>query len=460
MPNVNTETFEAAKMKPDPVLVESAAPKRNGIKSSLLLRNFWFFIISQKTNLNNLSVLVIINLTLAGLGFITKVKIANTLGKADFGLFAYGFAIAAYGRVIISFGFERTLARDIIHFPKRQGQLVASSLLLRGLLFVGVNLALVVWKFFSPAVSDLTWGVVLVVLGQSILALELRAVYDSWGKMSRHAIYHLVQRCLYFALVWATILLVPDSFNILWIGVFLIVTFSLYILLQCSWAFKRIEFTGVTKTIVADTISLAKGNLIVWFACLGSLSFGIINQLILKYYGGKEALGGYSAAWLIISIGILLLAQVSRIGCPATARNTKPGVSTQAKVRFLIKYAGVMVFIVSPICLATILWPEFILRQLFKSEFASASNALRMMGIFMMIYPLEIVAAHYMVAIHAEASYFRNVIVGGVLSPLLCFLFIPVMQDVGAVLALILANFTTMALNYYAIIKKLQKSNS
>lgn len=59
-------------------------------------------LLSQRSNLQNLSVLVFVNLLVAGIGFITKVKIANIIGKADFGLFAYGFAIAAYGGTIIS----------------------------------------------------------------------------------------------------------------------------------------------------------------------------------------------------------------------------------------------------------------------------------------------------------------------------------------------------------------------
>ena len=459
MSNLNSETIEAAKIKPDPVPIESAAPKRNGIEFSLLLRKFWFFIISQKANLNKLSVLVIVNLTAAGLGFITKVKIANTLGKADFGLFAYGFAIAAYGGAIIKFGFDRTLVRDLIHFPKRQGQLVASSLLLRGFLFLLVTLAVVIWKFFSPAVSDLTWGVVLVVLGQSMLGLELKAVYDSWGKMSRHAVYNLIQRCLYFSAVWLMIILAPKHFSVFWVGVFTVVAVIFYIILQCNWAFKRIDFGGISKSIFNATLILAKGNIVIWFSCLGCLSFGVINQIILKFYGGKESLGGYAAGWQIISIAILFLTQIARIGNPATARITKPGISKRDKIKFLIKYSAVMFLVVFPVCLATIFWPEFILRQLFKPEFISASDALRMMGFFMLIYPLEIVSTHFIVAIKEEVSYFRNVIVGGVLSPVLCFVLIPVMEDVGAVLALVVANFTTMVLNYYSIFKQLKNSD-
>jgi O-antigen/teichoic acid export membrane protein len=415
---------------------------------------FGNLVLSQKRNLHKLSVLVIVSLIVAGLGFVTKIKIANTLSKANFGLFAYAFAIAAYGGTIIRFGFDRTLVRDLIHFPKRQGQLVTSSLLLRGFLFLVVTLALLVWKYFSPTESDLTWGVVLVVLGHSMIGLELRAVYDSWGEMNRHAFYYLIQRCLYFVAVWLMIILAPKHFGIFWLGIFLVLTCVLYMLLQGFWAFKRIDFSGVKKSIFNNTLVLARGNLIIWFSCLGCLSFGVINQIILKFYGGKESLGGYAAAWQIVSISMILLTQVARIGNPATARITKSGISRRARIQFLIKYSAVMFLVVSPVCLATILWPEFILRLIYKPEYASAAGALRIMGFYIMVYSLGLVASQYVISARMEKLYFLSVIVGGILSLVFCLTLIPLMEDVGAALALLISHGIAMGLYWIAIFKK------
>lgn len=460
MANLNSETVEAAKIKPDPVLVESAMPKRNGIEFSLLLSKFWFFIISQKANLNKLSVLVIINLTAAGLGFITRVKIANTLGKADFGLFAYAFAIAAYGGAIIQFGLGKTLVRDLIHFPKRQSQLVASSLLLRGFLFFLVTLALLIWKFFSPAVSDLTWGVVLVVLGQSMLGLELKSVYDSWGRMSRHAVYNLMQRCTYFAAVWLMIILAPKSFSVFWLGIFTIAAMSFYMVLQCNWAFNRIDFGGISKSIFSATLALARGNLVIWFSTLGALSFGVVNQLILKFYGGKESLGGYVAAWQIATLAMLFLGQVARIGNPATARITRPGISKRDKIKFLIKYSAVMFLVVCPVCLAAIIFPEFILRLIYKPEYASGAGALRVMGFYLLVFSIAVVAAQYLVSSRQEKLYLRNVIIGGLVSVAFSFILIPKLEGLGAILSLLIAHSLLVMMNWLGIVKNLMKVSS
>ncbi len=399
-------------------------------------------------------------MTVAGLGFITRVKIANTLGKADFGLFAYAFAIAAYGGAIIRFGFDRTLARDIIHFPKRQGQLVASSLLLRGFLFLIVTLAVVIWKFFSPAISDLTWGVILVVLGQSMLGLELKAVYDSWGRMSRHAVYNLIQRCVYFVAVWLMIILAPKSFSVFWLGVFTVVAVIFYIILQCNWAFKKIDFGGIKKSIFHNALVLAKGNLVIWFASLGGLSFGVINQIILKFYGGKESLGGYAAGWQIVAIATLFLMQISRIGNPATARITKPGTSKRDKIRFLVKYSAVMFLVVCPVSLVTTVWPESVLRLIYRPEYASGAGALRVMGFYLLVLGIAFVAAQYLVSSRQEKLYFRNVMIGGFVSVSLSFILIPKLGGLGAILSLLIAHSLLVMMNWLGIVKNLMKVSS
>lgn len=425
--------------------------RRSLLKPDLSGR-LWKVFISQRKHIRNFSVLVCVNFLVAGLGFITKVKIANTLGKANFGLFAYGLAIASYGAAIIGFGLNRTLVRDLVHFPKRQGQLVASSLLLRFFMFLLVTVALLVWKFVSSEESDLTWSVVLLVFGQSMIGLELKALYDSWDRMSRHAVYNFIQRGVYFVAVWLMVLLAPKSLSIFWLGIFTIVAVTLYLILQCKWAFNRIDFNGIGRSIFTATIALARGNLIIWFSVLGCLSFGTVNQIILKFYEGKESLGGYAAAWQIITIAILFLNQVARIGNPATARITKPGVEKANRIKFLVKYSAVMLLAVFPVCITAIIFPEMILRFIYKPEYVYAAGALRIMGIYMIIYSLGYVASQYIVSSRMEKIYFISVFIGGALSILFCLFLIPRLGGIGAALSLLIAHGISMGLYWVAMI--------
>ena len=126
-----------------------ATSERQSLWKPDLSSRLWKVVTSQKKHIQNLSVLVFVNFLIAGLGFLTKVKIANTLGREAFGLFAYALALGSYGVVIVKFGLDRTFVRDLIHYPRRFGQLVAGNLVLRGLLLVVVILVLVVQVLLS-----------------------------------------------------------------------------------------------------------------------------------------------------------------------------------------------------------------------------------------------------------------------------------------------------------------------
>ena len=407
--------------------------------------------ISQKKHIQNLSVLVFVNFLIAGLGFLTRVKIANTLGTEGFGLFAYALALGSYGAVIVRFGLDRTFVRDLIHYPRRFGQLVAGSLVLRGLLLVVVILALVSWKL-TFASSELSWGVIAVVVGTSLMALDLQAVYDSWQKMSRHAVYNLVQRCCYYALIWAVILFFPDKLSIGLIGGGTMASVALYLFIQQRWAFKRIEFYKAKESLTKVVIKLGFANLMVLAATMGCLSFGVLNQLMLKSFKGTAALGGYAAAWQIVAIAMLLLNQVARIGKPATARITREGTDRNTRRRFLVKYSAVMFAAASPIAIGAMLWPDVILKILFRPEYAPAAGALRVLGIYIVLFSLGLVASQYLIAARMEKVYFASVIVGGVMSVLFCLFLIPKSGGIGAAISLLIAHGISMGLYWVAMI--------
>jgi polysaccharide transporter, PST family len=407
-------------------------------------------ILSQRRNLQTLSMLVVFNFVAAALGFMTTVKIANTIGKADFGLFAYGFAIAAYGGAIVRFGMDKTLIRDLIHHPDRQEKTIVSSLLLRGILFLVVAAGLIGWKSLSSVSGDLTWGVILIALGQSMLGLELKAVYDSWGKMSLHAAYYLAQRGIYLGAVWFAIAVLPASVNLYLLGLLMLASVGFYLIVQGYWVLQRIQFAAMHFDLKA-VWHLARENTVISLSTFGTLTMAVFNQLILKAFCGKESLGGYAAAWQIAAISMLCFDQVSRIGNPATARVTAPGVGRDAKSVFLAKYSLVMFAVALPVTMISAFCPEHVLRLVYNPEYASDAGALRLMGVYTMVYALGLVASQYVIALRKDIWYLASTVIGGILSGALCLVLIPVFQGTGAILALLVSHSCCIAL-YLAIV--------
>lgn len=411
---------------------------------------------SQRRNLQNLSALVVFNFLAAGLFFVAQIKIANVIGKEKFGLLAYGIALGMYGQTIVRYGMNRTLVRDLIHYPQRFAELVMASLLLRGVL-LGLTVAgLLIWKLlWQPA--DLSWAIIVVVMAYSLKSLDLQPVYDAWHRMGRHAVYNMFRRALYFALIWGIILTNPQRLTLGWIAFGLLVMELFYLFLQQRWAGRRIEWSLGKVGWNSGVRALLKNNSWVWLASLGGLSFGYLNQIILKHYCGAAELGGYAASWQIAIASALILNQIGRIGNPATARATKPGTDGRTSIRFLLRYSAVMLLTAAPICILVITFPEWILRSIFKPEYALAAGVLRVFGIYILILSLGIVASQYVVSARMERTYFASVIMGGILSLGLCIILIPRLAGLGAALALLIAHGFSMGLYWVAVIQQVRK---
>ena len=414
------------------------------------------FLASQKVNLHNLSALIVFNFLAAGLFFVTQVRIANVIGKEQFGLLAYGIALGMYGQTIVRYGMDRTLVRDLMHYPERFSELVMASLLLRGVLLGLVVGALVAWKLvWRP--MDMTWPVIVIVLAYSLKSLDLQPVYDAWHRMARHAAYNMVQRGLYFALIWILVFWAPSYLTLSWISIALLTTEVFYLLLQQRWAFQRIDLRE-TRIQLGDVIlELSRGNCLIWLAAMGALSFGALNQIMLKHYCGAAQLGGYAAGWQIASVATLLLHQVGRIGNPATACSTRTEMNRRSRIRFLLRYAGVMLLTAAPICIPLLFVPELVVETVFSPEYASSAGTLRVFSAYVLILSLGIVASQYVISARMERNYFASVVVGGLVSLMLCVTLIPRLGGLGAALALLMSHGTSMTLYSVAMIQHLRK---
>lgn len=412
---------------------------------------------SQKRNLKNVSVLLFVNFAVAGVGFITQLKIANIFGREEFGLIAYGMAIAAYGAVMVRFGMDRTLVRDLTHFPGRFTATVKASLALRFALLALVIAAIIAWKLASPTESDLTWGVVLIIIANTGMSVDLQGVFDSWHKMTRHALFNLLQRGLYFAVIWTLLFTAPDLLSVFTVGVASLVSVTVYLALQYIWVMRRLPSINTKEKLISMALKLAQGNIVVWGAALVGLSFGSFNQLVLKHYQGSAELGGYAAAWMIVSLSTMLLTQVARVGNPATARITA-GTATKGQcIRFLLKYTALMGGIILPVALPAIIAPSAILQALFRPEYVAAAPALRVLGIYVIIFSIGLVASQYVVSARMERIYLGSVIVGGVVSILASFILIPKMGSLGAAIALLISHGTSISLYWISIIRRIVK---
>lgn len=414
-------------------------------------------IISQRGRLKNLSALIIINIIIMGLGFITKIAIANILGKEVFGQFAYGIALGTLGMVLVRFGTDKTLVRDLIHYPENFVILVSSSILLRLAILPLVILGYILTKSYIPQIQAPTLGIALIAIATTIISLDLQGVYDSWHMMRRHAIYNLVQKCFYFSILWLVITLDPETLSIELVGYSMFAAALIYLALQYNWAFKKINFTELNLKVVNIALTMGKNNLLLYISAIGAIAIVTINQIILKSIHGDEQLGEYSAAWQFVSLTMILLMQISRVGSPMMAIATKNNTTTYQHKIFFLKYLSLMLFIAIPIGILMFSYPELILSTVYKPEYITAAPAMKILGLYVLVYSAGLAANQYLISCRMEKLYLASVMIGGVLSIALSYMLIPEYNSAGAALALLISYSLSIGINYIFILKNLTK---
>ena len=392
----------------------------------------------------NVVSLVAIHFVLALLGFITRVKIANILGRESFGDFAFAVAVGTYGAMFVKYGLEKSFVRDLVHFPCRFGELLKASLILRVILFFILMLGFAVVVPRIERGSGYSLRMVPVFLATVLTAYQLQSVYDAWREMRRHAIFFMLEKCVYFVLVWSAVFLPFVDLNLGLIGIFLMVSIIVGLTIQYRWALPRIKFTRVDGLLSA-VFFIVRSNFWVWLAVLSGLSLNYLSQIILKLYCGSAELGGFSAALMLVQLAILFLNQVGRVGLEATARHTLPGKTVNQRKYFVVKYALFMALMGLVIGSPCFLFPRAIF-HIFRSEYSDAASTLKILGFYPLFYGPYLVVLQYVVSCRMQKIYFGLMVLASAISIGLNVLFIPKLQGIGAAISLVVSLAVSLVL--------------
>jgi O-antigen/teichoic acid export membrane protein len=233
--------------------------------------------------------------------------------------------------------------------------------------------------------------------------------------------------------VWFVIFVPFTALSLGLIGAFMMMSTVTGLFLQYHWALPRINFKSVQGTW-PSTIFIIRSDVFIWLAVLSGLSIEYLSQIILKWYAGSSELGVYSVAIKIPQLAILFLSQAGRIGAEATARHTVPETNASARLRFLVKYAGLMTAIGLMVGLPCILLPEYIL-MVFRPEYANAADTLRLFGFYPLMYGPYLVLLQYVISSRMQRTYFMLITTAGIISIGLSFWLIPQMHSKGAAIS-------------------------
>jgi len=395
----------------------------------------------KSNNLQNVSVLVLVNYVIIVIGFLTKIVIANTMGKAAFGQIAYATALGTYGMVIARYSQERTLVRDVIQRPHDTLRIIPGSLVLRiTILFILMLLYGTWFLLFEHRSGYNMLAITAIVMSNWLLAMDLQGYYDAVNKIKVHALFNLMQKIVNFAAIWIVFIFFKESFNLTIVGFSMLSAALLYIYMQHSWVVKRLKLEWSFSTIVSMPVIILKKNSILFLSTLGGLFIGTFNQITLEFYGGAEELGTYSAAWQFVTIVMTMLLQIARVGNANIAKISIIGTENSVKRNFVFKYSTVMFLLVAPVSILMIFSPNFLINLFYKPEYLTATTCMPVFGVYLILLAFGMIAEQYIISSHKEKIYFVGVGVGTLMSIITCMFLVPVYHSLGAAISLLISH--------------------
>ncbi len=248
----------------------------------------------------------------------------------------------------------------------------------------------------------------------------------------------MIERGVYFALIWAGLTLWRTEFSLAVIAVAMVISTCAGFTMQYSWAIPRTRLQ-ISRRVMSIARSMWVGNFWIWVALLSTLSFGALSKLVLQHTSGSSELGEYSVAWQVVTLGSLVTGQVARIGYPKLAECVGAGIRNERTRAFVAKYflfslgAGIVVG------LPAILFPSWLLLPL-GGQYHAAAESLRILGVYVILLGAGQVAIQFLLSSRRGNLYAGTTILTGATSPFLYVLLVPRMAAEGAALAVVLGH--------------------
>ena len=388
------------------------------------------------------------------LSFGVSMLLAREMGKSAYGAYVYGLVFYNSLSVLNQFGQDKTLVRDLVQRGNPDTVFAAATwvkLFSSAILLVGVF----VWLAFSDKDFDTSVSVIACAITGVLWGIGPMAWFDYKGKMSQHALQGAVEKLIYICLAALIIFFWRDKQVVA--KVVLALLTARVIMSVVEWSFVWHTISRPFDAIGPYIRQIIKDNTWVWLATIGNLLMTQANQLILESYSGKAELANYGLGFQIIMLVRLFQRQIQRLATPAISAVTdkKSGVVAKSAAIKMYKYCGLvfgltLVFVVPIYLLA----PWFV-PLLAGEKFLDAVPVLNILLVWVSLYGAALINNQFLLGLHLQRSLFWTTTIFGLFSLFLAWWLIPIYQARGAALSLLIAHFSSIAVQFYLVIRKL-----
>lgn len=418
----------------------------------MFFKNLLQKIIKNK-EVKNAGWLIIGKIIQMGINFFVGILTARYLGPSNYGLINYAAAYTAFFFSVCTLGINSIIVKEFIDNPSKEGEILGTSLILRGVSSIFSAITIVAISSVLDSNEPITK--IVVILYTISLVFQIFDMFNYWFQSRLQAKYTAIASLIAYTItaIYKIILLVTNqpvtlfalSISIDYISVALILFY-----------FYKKEGGGKLSFSFKYGKNLLKKSYHFILPSLMVAIYGQTDKMMLKHMINETEIGYYATAVSLCSVWCFVLNAIIDSVNPSIMK------SYQDDEKSFIKYNKVLYFIVFYISIfVSILFTVFgklIIQILFGEAYLPTVSSLRIITWYTAFSYLGVARNAWIVCKNKQRYLKYLYFSSAVLNVILNILFIPKYGAVGAALASLISQISTVIIVPF-FIKDLKKNS-
>lgn len=391
----------------------------------------------------------------AATSFAIQFWLADTMSTLQYGLFATGLLVGNVMQVILVFGTDRTLVRDLVQSDE-PSQVFVDSVALR-LILVMVLLPICLVSFVLTAESkQAAWTLVFGGSYGALLALTPMGWYDSRKKMHVQTFLTFIEKLIFAGIVAGAVIIAGVMISPVFAAGALFVAALVTILLQWLLIVKEVRSFRPQIGFRREVHHQFKENLPVSIAAMGNLGMTHANQFILLSLAGKASLAHYSIPFGFVRVVRLFLAQYVRIFAPEiAAMTTDENIQTGAAQKCFLRHIFISFVAATAIGVAVFFAGRFAILN-YLPKYKPSIPILMALSLWCSVMGPAMVINRFLLCVRLEKYFFYSAVIFGLFAIALGCVLIPWLHGVGAALTLVISHALSAAFQAVVTVRKMR----
>lgn len=384
--------------------------------------------------------------------FLLTVFIAKYLGAVDYGKLGFALSLTTLLGVIIDFGFNPLMTREVSRDLSLGPKYLNNILLLR--LLLGVGFLILCFTIVALLRHEPTLSLVVLLIGGSVLLNQLLFALNGIFRSHQQMKYEALGRVLFATVVFLIggVLLITKASLVAFAVNYFIATLCSFLYLL---AVTRRRFFPVRLEI---DLAFWKHLLSeAWPFALSTIFISIyyyMDTVMLGLMGFDQEVGWYSAAYKIVLFLLLFASILANVFYPLISKLYTE--DRQKLEKLLSNFARLTLQIAFPLGVGGMLLGPQIISLFFGEEFAGAGLAFQILVWTVSVIYISIVFGNTLQAINRQKLYMWGVGTGSVLNIVLNFLLIPRFTLYGASVATLASEIFVFLFMFISLRKTLR----